>query len=692
MSRKIKLLKKIMAAAMIVMLLAPNSFADSWITIGTGDLGGGAGSFTLIDASPSSAYRGDNLDVTITGSGTNFTGSTAVDFGPDISVNSVIVNDSTHLTANISINTSAAPGPRNIAATTGPEIASGTVFTVNAPSISLSPSSGEQGWTGNIAVTGTGSHFINGTTAAVFSGVGITINSITVTSPVSATVNVTIDPAALMNSRTLTLSTDLGALGTETVTAAFAVTSGGSGVVIDDFEFYADKDHRGMMNYYYQSGSGVNEVTIPAPANSVTVVQEGIRSMEITYPGAAGTQWGGYWGGGLNSETKDLTPYNGISLWIKGDGTSNTISISLLEADVAGVPQETYASTAVTLTDTDWHEVEIPFSAFVRDPYGNLLEGTFSKVIKGYTVMYRGSQATSAQHRLDYIVAKNVSADTEPPTSVFGNSMVKNGSDLTLGWTPATDNIGVVGYYIYRSINPVFTPSLANRAGSSPVNSYTDAGVLSATDSYYYKVTAYDAAGNESVTASNMGYKLNKDMSYHSDGKSNINWISIPNITPYKRAADIAADIPNAAHVSRFNPATQTYQDYFKLESGSWVGNNFYVSTGESYAVVIEAASPARLVGWHIPYQINMLYNTDASNINWVSIPYNSVYAKASDLAPHIPNAAHISRFNPATQTYQDYFKLESGSWIGNNFTLIPGEGYAIVISDDSSWLPLVSE
>ena len=372
---------------------------------------------TLISASPSGGYRGDTLNVVITGSNTNFVnGVSAANFGSNITVNSTTVTDSTHLTANISINTSAATGARNVTVVTGGETATGTnLFTVNAPSISMSPSSGAQGWTGNINVTGTGSHFINGTTTAVFSGAGITVNSVTVASSTSATVNITIDPAAATGARTITVSTSLGALGTEAVTGSFSVTSGSaSGIVIDDYEYYADKDPRGMMDYYYESGSGADEVTIPTVANSTATVHESVRSMEITYPGAVGTQWGGYWGGGLTAEVKDLTPYTGVSLWVKGDGTANTISINLLEADVSGVPQETYASTSVTLTDTNWHEVEIPFSAFVRDPYGNQLEGTFSKIIKGYTILYRGTNASAVKHYVDYIVAKNVSVSATP--------------------------------------------------------------------------------------------------------------------------------------------------------------------------------------------------------------------------------------------------------------------------------------
>ena len=313
MKRKTRFLNRIISAAMIVMLIAPTLHADEWITIGSGDIGSGSGSVALIGASPSAAYNGDTINVEITGQDTNFGPLTTVDFGDDITVNSVSVTDASHITANISISTSAGTGTRTITAVTGGEIASGAIFTVNAPSLSISPSTGEQGWTGNLTVTGTGSHFINGTTTAVFSGSGITVNSVAVSGPTSAVLNVTIADLAVISTRTLTVSTDLGALGMETINASFAVTiAGGAGLVIDDYEYYPGKDHRGMMNYYYRSGSNAEDVNIPEPVNSAAIIQEGSRSMQITYAGAAAGQWGGYWGGGLTIEAKDLTPYSGI--------------------------------------------------------------------------------------------------------------------------------------------------------------------------------------------------------------------------------------------------------------------------------------------------------------------------------------------------------------------------------------------
>ncbi len=459
---------------------------------------------TLSLAGPASGYRGDsNLNVTITGSNTNFVNGTSVaNFGADITVNSTTVTSATQLTANISIGTGAALGLRSVTVTTGGETATGNIFTVMQPSISINPNSGDQGWTGNIVVSGTGSHFINGTTGASFSGSGITVNSVTVASTLSATVNVTIDPAAATGARILTVSTSLGALGTETVTAAFTVTDPGpvfDGVVIDDYEFYAERDHRGMMDYYYESGSGVDEATIAAPANSTTVVQEGVRSMEIGYPGATGTQWGGYWGGGLTLEAKTLTPYSGISLWVKGDGTSNTIAVSLKEADVAGVEQEAFVSIDIPLTDTSWHKVEIPFSSFVRDPYGVLLEGTFSKVIKGYTIVYRGTQATAVQHFVDYLVAENVSVSNLPTVTDVTPDTGQNDTATPVVVT-GTNFGGVTSVKIGTWDVSSFTVDSATQI-SAVIQSGLPVGTYHVTVTNPYGTSATSAADQFTVTA-----------------------------------------------------------------------------------------------------------------------------------------------------------------------------------------------
>jgi hypothetical protein len=82
------------------------------------------------------------------------------------------------------------------------------------------------------------------------------------------------------------------------------------------------------------------------------------------------------------------------------------------------------------------------------------------------------------------------STDITPPstpTNLTGTST--SISSVNLSWTASTDNVGVVGYQIYRE-----GVLIGNSAGPS----YTDNTVISG-NSYSYAVVAYDAAGNLSA-------------------------------------------------------------------------------------------------------------------------------------------------------------------------------------------------
>jgi len=84
-------------------------------------------------------------------------------------------------------------------------------------------------------------------------------------------------------------------------------------------------------------------------------------------------------------------------------------------------------------------------------------------------------------------------ADTTAPSIPSGlSASATSSSEIGLSWTASTDNVGVTGYKIYRS-----GTYLATSTGTS----YTDKG-LSASTSYSYKVSAIDAAGNESSQSS----------------------------------------------------------------------------------------------------------------------------------------------------------------------------------------------
>jgi uncharacterized repeat protein (TIGR01451 family) len=87
-----------------------------------------------------------------------------------------------------------------------------------------------------------------------------------------------------------------------------------------------------------------------------------------------------------------------------------------------------------------------------------------------------------------------VTGDTTPPGKVTGlNASGTTGTQTTLKWTAATDNIGVTGYDIYR--DGVLIASVGN------VTSFTNT-LLTPSTTYSYTVKAEDAAGNTSTAFS----------------------------------------------------------------------------------------------------------------------------------------------------------------------------------------------
>src|SRR5205814_349539 len=90
-------------------------------------------------------------------------------------------------------------------------------------------------------------------------------------------------------------------------------------------------------------------------------------------------------------------------------------------------------------------------------------------------------------------------ADTTPPTAPGGLAASVAGSTVNLTWTAATDNVGVAKYDVYRSTTSGFTPAASNRPAQPTGTTYTDTSVPAGT--YYYKVTAEDAAGNISAVS-----------------------------------------------------------------------------------------------------------------------------------------------------------------------------------------------
>jgi len=182
---------------------------------------------TLTSITPTSGERLATLNVIFTGA--NFVnGATTVSLGPDITINSVTVNSSTSLTANVTIASNAVLGLRDVSVT-NPEPGGGTATLTNgfnvlnpAPSLtSLAPTSGNRGETLNVILTG--SNFIFGST--VNFGGNVTVNSTIVNSSTQITANISIATIAATGVRDVTVTNAAPGGDTSTLTSGFTVTN-----------------------------------------------------------------------------------------------------------------------------------------------------------------------------------------------------------------------------------------------------------------------------------------------------------------------------------------------------------------------------------------------------------------------------------------------------------------------------------
>ncbi|MBZ5538796.1 MAG: fibronectin type III domain-containing protein [Acidobacteriia bacterium] len=86
-------------------------------------------------------------------------------------------------------------------------------------------------------------------------------------------------------------------------------------------------------------------------------------------------------------------------------------------------------------------------------------------------------------------VTVSVSPDGIPPSIPTGlTAAAVSSSQINLAWTASTDNVGVTGYKIFRNGTQIAT---------STATSFQNTG-LAASTSFSYKVSAFDAAGNNS--------------------------------------------------------------------------------------------------------------------------------------------------------------------------------------------------
>jgi hypothetical protein len=260
---------------------------------------------SIYEISPDEGHQSETLNLTITGN--NFTGTTAVQFGVGISVNSFNVLNSNQIDASITIVYNAVAGLRDVSVTTpwgSFTFADGFTVKPALPVITLiSPDSGNQGTMLNVTITGDN---FTGATAVQF-GAGISVNSFSVLSSNQIAASITIAADAAVGARDISVT---NAGGSFTLPSGFTIKQ--ALPVITSVEPNHDRqgstlnvtiigsNFSGANEVQFGAGISVNSFNVLSSnqiAANITIAADavvGTRDVSVTTPGGSFTLSDGF--------------------------------------------------------------------------------------------------------------------------------------------------------------------------------------------------------------------------------------------------------------------------------------------------------------------------------------------------------------------------------------------------------------
>jgi beta-lactamase superfamily II metal-dependent hydrolase len=185
--------------------------------------------------------------------------------------------------------------------------------------------------------------------------------------------------------------------------------------------------------------------------------------------------------------TPDTTPpVTAVSAPATGATVSATTTVTATASDDRAVTNvEFYLDNVLQFTDTAG-----PYSWVWNTT--TTANGAHMLTTKAYDAA--GNVGTSA---IVDVTVNNV-ADATPPTAPGNLSATSSAKrKIALSWTASSDNVGVAGYQVWRSSSPTGT---FTQIATTTALTYTNSGLTSGS-TWYYRVTATDAAGNVSAAS-----------------------------------------------------------------------------------------------------------------------------------------------------------------------------------------------
>ncbi len=316
-----------------------------------------------------------------------------------------------------------------------------------------------------------------------------------------------------------------------------------------------------------------------------------------------------------------------------------------------------------------------------------LAPGVYSYAVAAYDAAGNISQKSS-------VVSMTVSKDTMPPSAPTGLSVSPSSTyatnnstssiQVTLSWNASTDDVGVVGYNVYRGGVKITT------ASTTPTGtSYTDTVSL-VPWVYSYQVSAYDASGNIS------GYSAPATFAVMSDGLPP----SVPTGLSVRQTSLSGVTLSWASSTDNIGVA-----GYDIYRNGSEIGTTGTASYGDSgvaagtlYSYVVAAYDAAGNVSASstsatitvtgddippsIPFGISAVANSSTVSVSWYP---------SSDAVGVVGYEVYRNGNQVATVASTSY--LDTAPLLGENFYNISAYNVGGLFSQSStsagaSWYP----
>ena len=254
------------------------------------------------------------------------------------------------------------------------------------------------------------------------------------------------------------------------------------GAAIDNVAVVRYNVHRGPDASFVPSSA--NRIAQPAGTGYVDVTVPGTYVYKVTAEDAAGNV-GAASNAASATVTADTTAPSAPS-GLGGTVVGATVNLTWTGStdDVGVARYNVHRGTTAGFTPALGNRIAQPTGPSYSDP--GLSSGTYYYKVTAEDAAGNVS-APSNEHTATV-------ADATPPSAPSGVTAITAGNTVNVSWTAATDNVGVVRYNVHRGATSGFTPSVVNRIAQPTGTAHADVSLAPGT--YFYKLTAEDAAGN----------------------------------------------------------------------------------------------------------------------------------------------------------------------------------------------------